>query len=73
MDLLNKNFKSSILNKFNELRKPWTKKIRKITDERSENITKKNYRKEAIRSPGLKSTLTEMKTSLEGFNSGFEK
>ena len=50
-----------------------TKKIRKITDERSENITKKNYRKEAIRSPGLKSTLTEMKTSLEGFNSGFEK
>ena len=44
-----------------------------MMDEQYENITKKNDRKEAIRNPGLESILTEMKNSLEGFNSGFQK
>lgn len=48
------------------------KEIRKTMDEQNENINK-NDRKEPTRNSGLKSTWTEMKNSLEGFNSRFDQ
>lgn len=72
-DLLDEDFKTIILNMLKELRQIINKElklIRKIINEQDENINKEVgiIKKNQTNTLELKSTITELKNSLEGFS-----
>lgn len=78
LDLLDKAFKSIVLNMLTELKEIMDKTLKETKRILYEQIESINYKETEITKKGteiweLKSTITKMKNSLEGFSSRFEQ